>query len=249
MRLNEAVVQVAGHPVRYRVTGAGEPVVLVHGLAGSALWWTRTIPALAPRHRPYLVDLPGFGEMRRHPGGFVLAEAAAWLAMWMEAVGLRSADVVGHSMGGYIALRLAAQRPDLVRRLVLVAPAGVPPGRSITNYLGPLLTALRSLSPAFLALVLRDALRAGPVTLWRAARDLLAEDARLDFESVTIPTLLVWGEKDPLVPPTVGRLMREKIPNSQLVILPGAGHMPMFERPEELNRVLLDFLAGKPVGE
>ncbi len=238
-----------GWPVRYEAVGEGEPVVLVHGLSGSTRWWSRNVSEIAERYRIYLVDLPGFGAMRRLRRRFVLAEAASWLSEWMDAVGLERAHLVGHSMGGYICLRLAARRPAAVRRLVLVAPAGVPTGRSMVGYLGPLLGAARHATPSFLPILLRDAVRMGPSTLWRAARDLLAEDVREDLRRVEAPTLLVWGRRDPLVPPAVGDLLREEIPDSRLLVLERAAHVPMFDRPEAFDAALLAFLAGEPVGD
>lgn len=118
-------------------------------------------------------------RLRRH---FVLAEAASWLADWMEAVGLGEVHLVGHSMGGYICLRLAVQRPETGRRLVLVAPAGVSARRPLLGHLVPLLLAARHSVPNFLAILAYDALRAGPVTLWRAAKDLLAEGMRISLD-------------------------------------------------------------------
>ena len=235
--------------MRYLVAGQGEPVVLVHGLSGSTRWWSRNVPALAGRYRVYLVNLPGFGEVPRPGRRFVLAEAAAWLLAWAEAVGLEGFCLVGHSMGGYLSLKLAAQRPDCVRKLVLVDPAGVPSGKTMLGHLVPLLLAARHATPAFLPVLARDALYAGPLTLWRASRDLLAEDVRGDLRRVRAPTLLVWGEKDPLIPPSVGGLMRAEIPDSRLLVVEGAGHNPMFDRPREFDRALLAFLAGEPVGE
>jgi pimeloyl-ACP methyl ester carboxylesterase len=239
---------VRGLPVRYEAVGEGEPVVLVHGLSGSTRWWSRNVPAVAERHRIYLVDLPGFGAMRRFRRQFALAEAASWLSEWMEAVGLERVHLVGHSMGGYASVRLAASQPEKVRRLVLVAPAGVPAQRSMLGHLFPLLLAARYATPAFMPVLVRDALRMGPTTLWRAARDLLAEDVREDLRKIEASTLLVWGEKDPLIPPMVGDLLRREIPDSRLLLLLGAGHVPMFDRPREFDAALLAFLAGEPVG-
>ena len=87
------------------------------------------------------------------------------------------------------------------------------------------------------------------MTLWRAARDLLAEDVRGDLRNIEAPTLLVWGENDPLIPPAVGDLLREEIPDSHLLLLQRAGHVPMFDQPKEFDAALLAFLAGKSVGE
>ena len=233
-----------GQLVRYQVAGEGEPVVLVHGLSGSTRWWARNITALAGKYRVYLVDLPGFGAMRRLRRHFVLAEAASWLAAWMEAVGLGEAYLVGHSMGGYVCLRLAAQRPEALRRLVLVAPAGVPAGRSLFGHLVPLLLAFRPASPSFLPVLVYDAMRTGPATLWRAARDLLAEDVREDLRHIDAPTLLIWGERDPLVPPSIGDLLRREIAGSHLLVLENAGHVPMFDRPQGFNAALLAFFSA-----
>ena len=241
-------VIVSGRPVRYEVGGEGDPVVLVHGLSGSTRWWDRNVPDLAKHYRVYLVNLPGFGAFRRRAQRFVLAEATSWLLAWMEAVGLESAHFVGHSMGGYLSLKLAARRPGAVRRLVLVDPAGMPSGRTMLGHLGPLLLSARYARPTFFPVLVRDALYAGPFTLWKATRDLLAEDVRGDLRRVGAPTLLVWGGRDPLIPPSIGYVMRAEIPNSRLLVIEGAGHNPMFDCPEDFNAALLAFLAGETVG-
>jgi pimeloyl-ACP methyl ester carboxylesterase len=250
METSEREVRVEGYPVRYSVAGEGDSVVLVHGLSGSMRWWSRNVPALAERYRVHLVNLPGFGTVRPPRRRFVLAEAASWLLAWIEAVGLEGgAHLVGHSMGGYLSLRLAARRPEVVRKLVLVDPAGVPSGRGMLGHLVPLLLAARYATPAFLPVLARDALYAGPATLLRASRDLLAEDVRGDLRRVEAPALLIWGKNDTLIPPSAGELMRAEIPDSRLLVIEGAGHNPMFDRPREFDRALLAFLAGETVGE
>lgn len=240
---------VAGRRIPYEVAGEGEPVILVHGLSGSTRWWDMTVPALATRYRVYLIDLPGFGLMSRAEGGFILSEAASWLSSWMEAVGLKRVHLVGHSMGGYISAVLAARRPELLHRLVLVAPAGVPTGRAMHEYLWPLLQAGLYMVPGFLPVLVGDALRTGPLTLLGAAREILAQDVRKYLREIEAPTLLIWGRHDTLVPASGGEIMREEIPASRLLVFEGAGHVPMFERAAETNAALLAFLAGGVVGE
>src|SRR5262245_44334445 len=117
--------QVGPAVIHYQVAGAGEPLVLVHGLSGSSRWWGRNIGALARHFQVYMIDLIGFGASRnRHP--FVLAEAAGHLIRWMDQLGIARASFVGHSMGGFISAELAADAPARVERLVLVDAAAMP---------------------------------------------------------------------------------------------------------------------------
>jgi pimeloyl-ACP methyl ester carboxylesterase len=242
-------VHVRGRTVSYHVAGAGEPVVLIHGLSGSMNWWRPTIPALGARYRVYLVDLPGFGGMRRWGRDFVLTETASWVADWMNAIGESQAHIVGHSMGGFIALRLAATRSQMVKRLVLIAPAGVPGGRSLLGYAWPLLQAIPRMAPRFLPRLALDTLRSGPFTVLRAARDLLRQDIVRDAGSVHAPTLILCGEHDTLIPPSACHILRATLPNARLLILEGANHVPMYERGDALDKAILAFLSGRPVGE
>ena len=239
---------VRGHRVAYQVAGSGDPVVLVHGLAGSMRWWRRNVSALAEAHTIYLVNLPGFGSFRRRGPGFTLAGAADWLVAWIEAAGVAPCHIVAHSLGGHVTIRLAARDPDLVRRLVLVAPALISGHRPLLAYLPALVVAGRAMSPSFLPLLALDTLRAGPSTILRAARSLLAEDVRETLRAVVAPTLLVWGERDTLVPPSLGTLMRAELPDARLLLLAGAGHVAQYDRPDLFNAATLAFLAGRMVG-
>jgi pimeloyl-ACP methyl ester carboxylesterase len=247
--LSRREVRVSGYPVRYRTAGEGEPLVLLHGLSGSSDWWRRNVPELARRYQVFLLDLPGFGAMRRQRRRFSLAESAAWLLSWAEAVGLERMSLIGHSMGGYVGIKLAAEHPETVDRLVLIAPAGTTGRRSIIRHLPPLLLAAYRSTPSFFPMFVYDTLRMGPATLWRASREIFAADVSEELPGISTPTLLVWGEQDPLVPPTAGKLLRSQMPSSRLVVLEGTSHVPMFDRPEKFNETLLSFLAGDEVGD
>ncbi|MDQ6695059.1 MAG: alpha/beta hydrolase [Chloroflexota bacterium] len=192
--------------------------------------------------------MPGFGSMHHTPGGFTLTRAASWLIDWMRAVGLRRTHLVGHSMGGCVCLHLAAQHPEEVDCLVLIDPAGMPPGRSRFGNLWPLVKECL-MSPALLPLLVTDALKAGPGTLWRAANELLSEDIRRDLHLITARTLIIWGEKDALVPPSLGRVLRQEIVGSRLLVIKRSRHVPMVDSPREVSHALHMFLAGRPVGE
>lgn len=235
--------------MRYKVVGEGEPVVLVHGLSASSLWWMRNVPALAASYRLYLVDLPGFGSMASPFGRFQLQSAATWLLRWMQTVGIAKAHLIGHSMGGYICLWMAAHHPEVISRLVLVSPAVKPEARNVLGYLRPLLLAMGHLTPRFVPLLLYDTLRAGPVTILRAAGDLLTVDVQQELRQVSAPTLLVWGEHDTLVPLSISTLMLREMQHARFLRLHRSGHVSMFDQPEQFNGAVLAFLADQPLAE
>ncbi len=246
IQITRREIQVGQQTVYYQVAGEskGEAVILVHGLSASSRWWVRNIPALAQRYQVYLLDLPGFGIMRRFRRRFVLDELASRIVALMDALGIQQAHLFGHSMGGYICLRIAARHPERIQRLVLVAPAGIPHVRSVYGYTIPLLVAFRYFKPGFFSILISDALRAGPLTILRATQDLLTRDIRDSLKDVTVPTLLVWGEHDTLVPPVFGTILQQEIKGAQLLVLKKAGHVAMFDQAEQFNAAALGFLEG-----
>ena len=231
------IVAVGGRRVRVRVAGEGDPLVLVHGLSGSWRWWRPVLAALGARHAVHVVDLPRF---RRH--GLRPEAAAEWLEELLVALALRPAHVAAHSLGGLVAVQLAARSPESVRRLVLVAPAGVPPGRSLLGHALPLAAALRTASPSLLTSLVLDAARTRPTSLLRGARFAISEDVRARLADVQAPTLLVWGERDPLVLARHAGEWLVRLPDARLVLVPRAGHVPMFDAPDELAAAVLGFL-------
>lgn len=234
---------VEGISIHYWVGGTGRPVVLVHGLSGSALWWRHMVPALIRRYQVYLIDLPGYGSLRQHRPHVSLSSSSSWLQAWIDALGLPPVRLIGHSMGGYICARVAAQAPATVHSLVLIAPVGVPSEQPLWRYLFPLALAVRSLPPRFLPVLAYDALRAGPAMLLRGAWDVLVQDIRVDLGCIAAPTLLLWGGRDTLISPMNGRLMAQNIPHAHVVLFGESGHVPMYDRPRQVNEAILSFFA------
>lgn len=227
-------------------TGSGPDMVLVHGLCGSHRWWRANLPHLARHYRVHVPELVGFGASRGAPRQPDIPEMAALLADWMDAVELTRPHLVGHSMGGQIAIHIAAEQPpDTIDRLVLVNPAGVPHelSRSSVARLATELVPPRNWGdPFFLPTLAADVLRTGPRVLLRAARHLLADDTRPLLPGIDRPTLVVYGARDPVIPAEHARLIADEIPHARLVVIQDAGHNAMLDRPGRFNRVLLDFL-------
>src|SRR5438034_1251094 len=207
MEIRELVVDRAA--TRYRVVGEGAPVVLVHGLSGSWRWWQPVLEPLAERHRVYVLDLPRLGA--RLPAD----ELTGWLGRWLDAAAIESVDLVGHSLGGLIAAELAAEEPQRVRRLALVAPAGIPCGNNLLSRGARLLGTLYDVRER-LPTVVGDAVRAGPFSLLRGA--VFAHDRSLGAElaSVRADTLLIWGEDDRLLPARIAEEWQRVRPRSRL---------------------------------
>jgi pimeloyl-ACP methyl ester carboxylesterase len=207
--------------------------VLLHGLGGSWRWWRSLVPALAEHHCVHVVDIPRLGP------GLRARDASSWLAGLLDALELRRPDVVGHSLGGLFAAQLAAGSPDRVRRLALIAPAGIPAGRHVVANALPLAAALRATGRS-LPTVVADSLRTGPIALLEGGRFAASTDLRTELGSIVAPTLVIWGERDRLVPARLARDWVEALPDARLVHL-SAGHVPMFDAPRALADTLVDF--------
>ena len=240
MQLRPETVEVAGMRVRWRSAGEGPPLVLVHGLAGSWRWWRPVLPALAVEHTVHLLDLPGFGRIPQ-VRAFDLDRALDWLAAWARAAALGPADLVGHSLSALLCARLAARHPETVRRLVLVAPAGIP-GRTAARSALPLALELLRSRPRLLALLARDAIRSGPLTIGTAALAIVTADLRADLGRIEAPTLLLMGGRDVLIPAAHGEEVARSLGDARVVVLDAAGHVPMVDAPHAFSRELLAFL-------
>lgn len=242
MRAAGRYLKLNGHRIYYEQYGSGPPLVMVHGLAASTSWWQRNIPCFAQHYSVYALDLVGFGRSRSWlPLG--VDETAELLAEFIASLGHQRVDLMAHSLGGHISLLMAARYPQRVNKLVLAAAAGgAAMWASMPAMMGRALLASLYCGPRFLPIVTLDSLRAGPVVLWKAATNLLQSDIRPLYAQITNPTLLIWGDRDVLVPLRIGDLLLHSLPNARIKIIPRAGHVVMFDQAERFNQLALDFL-------
>jgi pimeloyl-ACP methyl ester carboxylesterase len=243
---------VAGRLVVQVDVGCGPPLVLVHGLSASSRWWRRNIPDLARHFHVYAVDLPGFGTNRARPlnrreARFTLHDASRCLVDWMDETGIERASIIGHSMGGYIAVDLAAEYPEHVDRIVLVDAALLPAGATVRRSTTALFRSLARIRPDFIPVLAVDAVRAGPLTALRASQQLHARDLRPKLASIHAPTLVVWGDNDLVVPVDVAEEIAAAVPGARLSVIEHAGHSPMWDRADDFNRLVLAFLSDAPM--
>ncbi len=261
------LVSVNKHVLRVVDTGRGSTVVLVHGLAASIYAWRYTVPILAEAgFRVIAFDNLGFGYSDKPARGYSNADYIALLIGLMDTLGVSDAVLVGHSMGGAIAVEAALAEPRRVTGLVLVDAAGfgVRWPLMLTVARRPLVGAIvdRFRGRAATGRILRQ-LYADPSRVTdqdidqyyaplaepgagRALRGVLSEyrfDTLRDrIDSVTAPTLVMWGGEDRLIPPAVGQGVVARLQRGAFVLVPGAGHVLPEEAPGPFNRTLLAFL-------
>lgn len=248
---------------RWRESGEGRGVILLHGIGGDGALWAPTLPAFAG-HRALAWDMPGYGASAPVEPGFPALAAA--LARLLDAAGLETADLVGHSIGGMVAQEFAATWPERVRSLVLYASPPVFGGRTpafrdsfLAARLAPLEAGLgmAGVAAALVPGLLGDdphpaarpaalaSMAAIPEAGYRAAlATLVGFDRRADLGRIAVPTLVVFGEADPMAPFPAMHAMASAIPEARLGIIANAGHLAHLEKPAEFNAVLRDFLAS-----
>lgn len=234
-------MRLAGHAVRYEASGDGPPVVLVHGLGGSARWWRGTAASLARSHRVIVPELPGFGY-GRGARRFRLADAPAVLGGLLERLGVARASLVGHSFGALVCLGVAATLPERVERLVLVGPPVRTASSGVAGHLLPVVRTVLRLPPPAALTVVTDFATRSPAALLRAAGEILAHGGEPGVEAPPVPTLVVWGARDALVPIGGAGWVSRALPDARIHVIPGAGHVPMLDRPAAFSAILEEFL-------
>ena len=248
--------------------GEGVPILYVHGHLASSATWEDVLVAASAGHPAIAVDVPGFGASDRPwPYDYSVVGEARSLVAYLDARGIPRAILVGNSLGGAAALLVAADHPERVVALVLVAPATPEaplawPARILrTPVLGEIGLALANRSLAGLGLRSWQYARAERVTrraiddAWkpmtipgtrRAALAAIRSDPRPHVgleQRIRVPTLIVWGEKDRLIPASDAARVRAKIAGSRLVVIPDAGHLPQREQPEAFAQAVAEFVA------
>ena len=275
-------LDVGGVEVAFSDVGVGEPaLVLIHGLGSYMPVWERNLDALSARHRVVAIDLPGYGKSSKENYEYSMAFYARVVEGVIEKLGLSRVVLVGHSMGGQIALTHALKYPGRAERLVLVDPAGFERfGRGEGRWLAeavnkdyvaktPAEAVYANVAANFYSMpkearfMVDDRLRVigGPdfdaytYAVARSVYAMIHEPVADRLGDIKVPTLVVFGENDGLIPNPVlhggsTRAVAEegtrRLPHGRLVMIPRAGHMVQFERPVEFDRAVLEFLKEAP---
>jgi len=263
-------IDLAGRRTHFIERGQGKPVVLIHGFNLDSHTWIRNLDQLAARFKVYAPDLWGQGYSTRQPLDYGYGLFEEQIRLFMEAIDIKTASLVGHSMGGGTSIVFALENRDKVDKLVLLDSTGIPtplPFRSKVFRLKGVAEFLMSLST--------DRIRRRNLEdIWIHDREFLTEDyykkfvlyqkvegstealltiLRKDFFNTLeneiqelgqrdIPTLIIWGREDASLPLRCGEEMHRLITGSRLEILGNAGHLSNFDRADEFNELVIEFL-------
>lgn len=264
-------VELEGVWVRYKVAGSGPPVVLVHGWLSSSRIWEPLAEKLSQRFTVYTLDLTGFGESDKPLSGYGLRPGSRRLHAFCTEFGITGAAIVGHDIGGNIAVKLAADHPDVVGKLVLVAAPADAEQIDLPTLLW--LSTVPVVGPAFYALgrsvrflrrrwmkpfvsevgdlpqqAVEDAGRSTPAaagkSLKAARRELSRERLVRQARRVKAPFLLIAGEEDRIVDPEAVNTWTQVAPASEVFLIKNCGHLPMVEEPAAFEDRVLSYLTG-----
>ena len=255
----EEFVDVGGSKVHLLKGGSGEPLVLLHGAGGNS-GWLRYVQELADQFTVYLPSHPGYGQSERPEWLESIPDLASFYTWFFEIHRLEGTRAIGFSMGGWLAAEMAVMCSHAFSKLMLVDAAGIKPQQGeiadifiispaqITELLfhdpsqAPEYEEIYGQTPSPEQVEIAESNREMAVRLcWKP----YMYDLRLPglLNRVTIPTRIVWGREDRLVPLECAGLYQKAIPGSDLVVIENCGHVPQVEKPDEFVRAALEFLA------
>lgn len=218
------------------------PIVLVHGYGAASGYLLPTAEHLAPHHPVYVPDLPGWGKSDEPDHALDLAELADVLAGFIRVQQLSPVVLLGNSFGCQIIVEFSVRYPDLVHRAVLVGPTLDPETRSVARLAWRLAKTTVREHPMQLLIAGRDYLRFGIRNAIKTLQFMIDDPLVEKLRRMPVPVLLVRGEHDPIATQEWIEKMDGLIPNAQTVVIPGAGHAPNFDEPDELAALVQRFL-------
>lgn len=246
---------ILGQRLHWYESGTGSPIVLLHGGGGTGRAFLAQLTHLSDHgFRVLAPDMPGFGKSDEFVGVKSVPDIGPVLFLWLDRLHIDHCIVGGNSMGGRVALSMASHHPDRVQALIILDSVGVDvPSVAVVN-------PLSLPQSGYTAGLVYDTNRYKSRTPYRTlddARELnrgrttfakymeggvIRSDPDLDLTQLNMPTLLIWGRHDRIVPLAYGKALEKALPQSELVVVEECGHLPHIEEPEITNRSIRDFL-------
>lgn len=251
-------VQTGELTLAYNVAGEGPAVVVIHGIGGHKEDWAGLSETLAPNHRVYTVDMLGFGGSSKTGDSISIADQVAAVTALLDAEQIEQADLIGNSLGGWVAATMAATYPDRVGRLILVDAAGFKAmfeGEPPVNFYPTTVAEMSNLldhvrfdpdthTDEHAQKALAASMASGDAQAAAAVGAGMYGSERLEdvADRITTPTLVIWGAEDRLFPAGIADLVAGHIQGSKRLLIPSASHFPQLDNPAVFNAAVADFL-------
>lgn len=255
--MEEKTILINDLEANFKIDGEGEPLLILHGWGGSSDSWIRVQEILAKEgYKVISLDFPGFGKSKTPPEAWGVKDFSDFVLNLTKKFGLQDFFLLGHSFGGRIATKFAVLYPEKIKGLILCDSAGIKQKWGLKErlifYLAKIGNAIFTPAPLirfkdkarnlfYIFLRHKDYAKADG-TMKETIKKVLDEDLLTDLSQIKTKTLIVWGEGDKLVPVKHAYIFKEKIKNSEIIILPKIGHSPHLEIPEKLAEIVLGFL-------
>jgi pimeloyl-ACP methyl ester carboxylesterase len=254
--MKEETVLIKNLKTNYKIAGEGPILLILHGWNGSSDSWRKIIEILEIKYKVICPDFPGFGKTETPQKPWELRDFVEWLKEFTEKLNLKEFFLLGHSFGGRVAIKFSISYPEKVKKLILVSSAGIRQEwglkEKIIFQISKIGNAIFSKNHFFrfkdgarnffyrIARI-KDYSKAKGV-MKETMKKIVEEDLLPELPKIQNETLIIWGEKDKIVPLKYAFLFKEKIKNSKLKILPKIGHSPHLEDPEKLAEILISNL-------
>jgi pimeloyl-ACP methyl ester carboxylesterase len=254
--------------LHYEVFGRGQPIIFLHSWVGSWRYWVPTMDLVAEHYRAYAIDFWGFGDSERESGSFTIGEYVECLEAFMREMGLQQAHIVGHGLGGMVALRAVQKYPERVLRLMIVSTPLhgkilseiAKPGK-ISRLLGrnnptslwsKMIRQIPIDDPDVQQELYEDTDNLSEQVVQQIQESILNTDLQTTLMEInSTPLLAVYGEKDSIVPPQHAEFLHNQHERpQQLIVLPNANHFPFLEQTTTFSRLVMDFIQsekGQPI--
>jgi len=255
--MKEEKIFVEGILTNYKTGGKGENFLILHGWGGSSDSWKKVIQILEKKFKVVCPDFPGFGKSQLPPKPWALEDFANWLKNFTETLKLENFYLLGHSFGGRVAVKFSLSFPERVKTLILVDSAGIKVKwglkEKITFQLARIGNFIFSKRPFlylkdtarnlfYQVLRIKDYSRVKGV-MRETMKKIIQEDLLPELEKIQTKTIIIWGQRDKILPLKFAFLFKEKIKNSKLEIIKRVGHNPHLEDPETLSKILFENLS------
>ena len=258
----EKFITIQGNNLRYFEYGtSSNTVIFVHGLGASAERWEYVIPYFRKNYRVIALDLPGFGLSDKHPIDYTIDFFVRSLSEFIDKLGIQNSILIGSSLGGQIITELAIAEPKLINNMILVSPSGVVNYSSIAldAYIGAAISPTQKNVKNAFSMMNGQNKEVDFQTVDEFIKRINMPNAKKAFLStiisnrgskisceklanVSVPSLVIWGEHDPVIPKENANMFFSCIKNCQFVEMKKCGHTPFVEEPEKFSKIVLEFL-------